>query len=581
MRHTICCVLILGILFFLRSGSTRADEVLQYVPDQALGYVVARDLEKSSEIVERLAEPLGYSIPSPLNLVRLSLGLGPGIDNSGTLAIAFLPGSEIQPMVLLPVSDYAAFAQSVQADPSGEVCRIALAGEDVLAARLGDYAILVNLDNQSALQRLLDRQTDPELDRQTDPASRRFPSGDWTSKQNAYVTLMPAGLKYLARQKPAQPRRFITPVEEFQEPSLLPSITATLFGPEQRSWLATNTKLVALGVSVDESLNVRGSLQVDLNRRSPLARLAPTPSERQPAVTSLGNVRFAFAAGIAVPEGWGEMLADLLLQTEKGSASATGLENLPAELWAKQATANRLLLQEIVSCSLVLLPGQEGDPLMGNFLAIAEVPKVDDYLDSLSQVVETWNEINDRSTSDIKPVSEIAERNIRGQRLTEIVVDYATTFAEDNVPVTKWMLEAAFGSDGKLRMKFLAVDQTHFLFGLATDEQMSRALQALRDDKNAETTTSEATIKLLDPQALCQVLLQPQAALDWVARVENEFLGLLMINAQEATYPKVPDCPPLGLSMSFADERWHFDVACPATAWTTLGKYLTNYDDLE
>ncbi len=575
-------MLVSGILFPLAAFSARADDILQYIPDHALGYIVARELEHTSDLVEKLAEPLGYSIPSPLGLIKLSLGLGAGIDSSGTLAIALLPGSEIQPMVLLPISDYAAFARSIQADPNGEVCRITVAGEDVLVARIDKYAIIVNIGSQTELQRQLDKQSDPELDRRSDPTARRDPSSDWISNQDVYLAVLPAGLQYLGKQKAKTPRQFITPVDEFQRPSMLSSLRSTLFSSELRSWLAANTNLVMLGVRVDEQMNVRISSEVDLKRSSPLNRMAPIIARREQEITSLGNARFFLAASTSMPQGWGAMLADFLLQTEKNSAAATGLDRLSDELWTKKATVNRLLFEGIKSCSVVMLPGTDGDPLMANLLVIAEVPSAAEYLNAMPQVVETWNEVTEASTSDIKPKSDLLERELRGQRLSEIVVDYAT-FTDDRVPVTKWMLDAAFGSEGKLRMKFLEVDQTHFLFGLATDEQMSNALEAVGDDRSslAAGATSEVTAKLLDPQAIGKALLQPKACLEWVARVENEFLGLLMINPQEAVYPEIPDSPPLGLSVDYTNERWQFEVACPSAAWTTLGKYIADYDELE
>ena len=88
-------------------------------------------------------------------------------------------------------------------------------------------------------------------------------------------------------------------------------------------------------------------------------------------------------------------------------------------------------------------------------------------------------------------------------------------------------------------------------------------------------------LKILDRAAPWKALLQPQACLDWAARVENEFLGVLLLNTQEVEYPLMDESPPLGISLDYRDGRWQGEIACPALTWKVLGQYLLNYDDLE
>ena len=58
-------------------------------------------------------------------------------------------------MFLLPVSDYAKFAESIKGDATGEICRVTIADEDVLVAKRDDYALLMNVEHRALMQQIL------------------------------------------------------------------------------------------------------------------------------------------------------------------------------------------------------------------------------------------------------------------------------------------------------------------------------------------------------------------------------------------------------------------------------------------
>ena len=103
-------ILILGSL----ATRTGAEEVTEHLPSNALGLVVAQDLEQVDAKVQQFCELFSIEgIPSPLMFLSFATGLKEGLDRNGDVMLALLPGEELTsapvPMLLLPATDYAKF----------------------------------------------------------------------------------------------------------------------------------------------------------------------------------------------------------------------------------------------------------------------------------------------------------------------------------------------------------------------------------------------------------------------------------------------------------------------------------------
>ena len=556
--------------------TTLAQDALQRIPENALGFAVVRNLAEASTKFEQLLEPFEMTLPGPLTFAKLVTGLDTGLDESGDLVIALLPGEgrevTTQPVVLLPVADYESFATSINADTSGEVCRITLLGEDILVAQLGKHAILMNVEHRATMEKLL-------LHTQM-PMEALSQMKDWLPKQNVALVLMPKGFRHLSNQQRQSARRRKIGFDFTEEPSMLSQWFSAVSGAEIADWLSSNAEIAAVGISVDNHSNVRLSEQLIIKKSSPLASLVPGTFQKQTAKLALSNKPYTFTAGGPVAPGWGKQLATFLRQLEQKSAAENGLENIASGLWDKEDRAYQLLLEEIQSCSVVMLTGEKGEPLVGNFLGVATVPDVSKYFDSLPEVIETWNEITQQSTSDVKPEFKMTTETIAGKQRCEIVVDIATTARDPNVPVINWMLEAAFGPDGKLRVQLAQVNPTTFVFGLATQEQISELLTVEQKNETfaPQNTEMQATLKLLKPATPWKALISPQGCLRWASRAYSEFFAL--INDDEIMIPVMPDSPPIGMTVEWKQRRWECEIVCPANTWGILAKYIEAAKDL-
>src|SRR5689334_20886172 len=142
IRRVLVC-----LLTMTAASSALAEAVTDHLPENAWGFIVVHNLQAANAKVEKLLtlfkELTPQPIPAPLQLVKATTGLGAGVNEQGDVMLVVLPGKEGQPtptpVFVVPISDYAAFAESIKADATGEACSVTVAGEDVLVAKRGAF----------------------------------------------------------------------------------------------------------------------------------------------------------------------------------------------------------------------------------------------------------------------------------------------------------------------------------------------------------------------------------------------------------------------------------------------------------
>ncbi len=558
-----------------------ASDALQRIPENALGFVVVRNLEQTSAKVDRLLKQLHITFPAPLAFAKIVTGVESGLDQTGDLVVTLMPGARsgapIEPMVLLPVSDYAEFAASIHGDTSGDVCRVTLVGEDLLIAQDGRFAMVMNVEHRQTLEHLVGLKAQPI------PQLR--PITTWLNTNDVSLVLMPSGMEVLGEWKEKRLRRRKEDFDLAQVPRVQRSNNFTdLFGHRIGHWLSETVELAAFGIVVDDQQNIRLSQKFFPKTNLRDSALAAEVGTQPSALLGKLSESFVFAGGGPVAPGWGSWFATFLLEHEQENLVESGLENITPELWKREAEAYRSLFADIRSCSVVMLPGQKGDPLLGNFLGIATVPKVSTYFDRLPQVVETWNEFSKQTTIDVRPEFELKRRVLGGKVLggkacCEIIIDVATTAQDPNVPIINWLLEAMLGRDGKIEILMVEIDETNFAFGFATDEQITQLLSDQEQTESPapqspgiEAPDREATLKLLQADAAWRIIVSPQGCTFWTTRVVNEFMVHLGWEAIEL--PAMPASPPVGLSVGLVDGRWESELICPAETFSIVANYL-------
>ena len=134
------------IALIVAPGICQGADVLNELPDDALGFVLVRNVGVVDGKIGQLAASLQRNLPQPLGFLKDVTGIGDGLDTTGDFLLAFLPGPEgnepaLRFGVWLPVKDYGRFLKSLKATSIEGVAAVTVAGEDLLVARCGKWAL--------------------------------------------------------------------------------------------------------------------------------------------------------------------------------------------------------------------------------------------------------------------------------------------------------------------------------------------------------------------------------------------------------------------------------------------------------
>lgn len=558
----------------------RAQAILDYLPEDALGFVLIRDVSGASEKCAQLMQVFDVASPAPLELAKFSTGLGEGVDLEGDVLAALLPGSRPtdppEPMVVLPVADYAKFAASVSGDESGEVCRVTIAGEDVLVARHGPYAMLMNVENRETLEILVGLEPAP--------VALVEPWAEWLKSNAATLAILPPGLQKLlemGRQGLAQQRRRLR--QDFGEAEF-----EGMLAQLQQSMAVYQSLLELLGTKVNAaafglSLSDSGDLRLGMRFLQPGDRSDPAgaPAGHTPLLAGYPDRPFVLAGGGPTSSREMRELTTAYVLIMKQSPAAYGYQDFDDQAWQDLESSYQVLAQKVRSASMMMLTGEKGDPLFGNFYSTLTLDNASEFLDTFKKSVETWNRLEAQSSSDIQLQWEIHDIKVGGAEACEVLVDVAAAARDPNVPLFNWMLESMFGKEGKLRILLAAADEKTLICGLADEEQMNKALERVKQQEMglADSAHVQSTLKLLNPEAAWKFYVSPQGCVKWFHRVMDELFGQI-VQQPAAQIPEYEAAPPVGVSLYHHGSQIEVDVCWPAPALAALADFIKKCKEL-
>ena len=151
----ICCLLL--ALAASTPAVAQGADILTEVPNDALGFVLVHNLAAVDAKVGRLATMLQRNLPRPLSFLREVTGIGDGLRADGDFLLVLFPNDGDGPLqfcVWLPVADYDRFIKSLGATSIEGIAAATIAGEDLLVARRGDWALVMDPDQRDRLAQL-------------------------------------------------------------------------------------------------------------------------------------------------------------------------------------------------------------------------------------------------------------------------------------------------------------------------------------------------------------------------------------------------------------------------------------------
>ena len=193
------------LLVILAPHVSRGANVLNELPNDALGFVLIHNLSTVDAKVGQLGALLQRNIPRPIAFLKEFAGVGEGLNPDGDVLLALFPeshgsGDSLVYCVWLPVTDYDRFLASLGATPIDGIAAATVAGEDLLVAQHGNWALVMDPDQHERIVQLASApSTTPPMP----------PWNKWIEANDVTVVAYPPGVRALAqnRRRQRQERR--------------------------------------------------------------------------------------------------------------------------------------------------------------------------------------------------------------------------------------------------------------------------------------------------------------------------------------------------------------------------------------
>ena len=580
--NTACLRSVAFSLIVLLIPRAQAEPVANYLPENALGFVLIRNLAETNAKIERVTrifeEVSPMRIPAPLPVLKAATGLGDGINEQGDALLALLPGvreaPNHRPLLLVPVSDYSAFAASIGGDASGEICRVAIAGEEVLAARLGDYAVLMNVEHRDVLENIL--AATPRAVGSLEPLAK------WIPRMDVALVLTPLGFKTLtAMGKPGPAlRRAEGQPSEAQFADAFGQLSSTLAMYEEiLDFLDVKPEAMALGVAIDDEANLEIHTRAVLADDGKSSKLGSAARSGSSALAGYRDEAFVFAAGGPIPPEYAELASSFAAKFLRAHPESYGFEELTEDEWQQVQEAWQSAMNGVRSLSMAMLPGGAEDPLYSNIYGVIKVDDAAAYLKSYAESMAVWNKLLARTTTGINLHYETTETDLAGKKGLLLTADLSEVANDPNVPMMKPLMEAMLGEDGKMLIYLIAADDTTVYMGIAEQDAATARMEDVLKHETGLTQSSDVqtTLSLLNPNPGWVGIVSPQGSVAWFTRL----LGIFMAQFGQAppAIPEFPNSPPLGFALNLEEGSVSTEMVCPVDTLKAAAVYLKKVQD--
>ena len=555
-----------ALLLAATTDATAGDAtVLAHLPEDAYGFVLVRRLAETTERLDSVLQTAGFPLPPALGILRTLSGLGPGVDDRGDVLAGLLPASGrgddaagYAPLLLAPLRDYEAFAAHLHADPSGEISRVTVAGEDVLVARLAGFALLMNVEHEPLMTRLL--QAPAVMPPVVEPLREALEHNHFS------LVLLPAGIRRASDLGRASLQDQAQSADEqfavLPDNSLWEQVRQLLgWSRAAIDFADARVETFAVGLHVDAETNLSCSGQIALV--DPLAATPAADAGASSGPATFRDVPFAAVAGGPLPRECGAALAALSRRLAAQNPDAYGLAGLEEQDWKQYEASYAAALEGVRGAALIALPGGADEAVYSNLYGLLEVEDADRYLAAYRRSMELWNDLLRRSTSPAKVVYELRDVQVAGRTALLAQGNVGAAADDPNVPFMQDFMEAMFGEGGFFRIYLvkLSPQQVWLAIGDSTQAEQRLALIAAEEPSLPASDVNRPAWDLLDGQAAWKGLVSPRGCVAWFRRL----LTALLANAAVPLppIPEFPDTPPLGLSGAVSGRVFRWEAMLP------------------
>jgi hypothetical protein len=554
--------------------------VLNVIPDDALGFFIATSPLETKEEVEAVLKKLRVPFDEDEDYAEINEFLASlkGWDSKGTHAVALLPndgpkaGEEI---VIIPVTDYKAFAACIDADPDAEgpTKYTFKSGGSGWVAKKADYAALAKSTNLEGLQRFLDSKKSI--------AASCEPVKGYLAKHKTAVVVTPAGLKKVldAAIEGLKSVGDIFPADNPQAESV-----KQVFGAYGKvlALVRDEATHIAISGTLNERVGADFSMQFVFKPDGKLASLskeiAPLPPE---AFAGLADDAYLFAGASMWPQGIADAATSFTMSMMNAMPKEKGLT--PEQ--AKQlADAMRDSMKNVKRFSASM--NFQGATFLSGMAAIYKVDDSAKFLADYEKSMATMSELGKKDKN--FPVYTTERKKIEGLDALVFTTDMTPMLEQmEKQPggdAAKMALEAMFGKETKIDAFLSAVNkETVVLTYDATTLKETVATAKAGKNGLADNVDMKKTAALLLPQPHAIGFMDVGGYVDLVKKI----VGMMMA-AQGAPgggglpfpIPPFPQSPPVGMAAKLTPQAVEFQLVVPMPLMENTRDYIQQVNTL-
>jgi hypothetical protein len=546
-----------------------AADILSMLPGDALSFALVRDAKATNDKIFQFLSIYEDGMPAPLDLVQAMTGLSEGLELNGDVLFALLPAGESPipaPMFLLPVKDYQAFANTIQADATGAVCRVKIADEDVYVAKHGDFALVMNLEHQELMHRILAGPNKPPADLAKQQS--------WLHKNDISVVITSAGIAHLARVAEQQVTPVDTPSTDAENQAKAQEMMSMGDADFIAELFKDDIESAGVGLAIDDEINSRLRWSVVL--KPELTDVLPA-SDDKPLV-GYPNEPYALAGGGPIPAHFIADFPEWSTELSRAMAEVDGRGDFTDKDWNEVEESYRLASAGIKGLSVLLTPVDDREPLMSVIFARLEVVNSKDYLNSMKKTIELTNKLAAKSKSDLKLIYEVKPATIAGSEGFEISCDFDKAAGDGDNHIWQALLTSLLGIDHKLSVHYYAIDDTHVAIGLESADRLARFIKGYRSGEKslADSKQVQKTLTLIEQETPWLLLVNFEGYVDLIKSAMKSMMVLGFM-------PEIPSYsagPPIAATLAADGNQLHGEIILPVDAARAMGKFKKDWETM-
>ena len=558
-----CCV--------VPAMSVRAQDVVELIPGDTLGYVVINRLADTDKKIQAMGQRMKLPIPSLVAMAKTQSRIANGVDDTGSICLVFLPTSAGPSAVLyVPVDDYAAFIE--QLEPEGTEDNITagrLMGRPVIVGKKISHAVVAWPNNRTLLQKVLSDeatgQNTPDIldSLQADHDITAVLSADGVK---VLTSLGRKGLeeaKAVLRKQSGEDNPALAGIEVYVQ--LLKAIEAEVAA-------------FAGGLKLEEGGALRVNEWVWVQ---PTGKIAPILRDMKPydgdLLAGLPNIPYVVAFGGFLPSGAVEPMMDFSRNMMKAMPQLYGLT--PEQVDRMMDLAVKYF-PDLHGMSFLLGVGQEDGPLYSEMLGAMQVSDAPAYVANYRKY---WTELDD-------VIGEAEGSFLKDAEVEDVKMDDLSVL-KISMPIPGLqglklpnqgeldaLMEKFYGPGG-LTMYVAAANENTVLMAYTEMALLRAAVQAITDGTKQISRDRHivATSKHLPAGAHMVGYWSPSGTIAFANRMLR-----LMSGAEEGIQlPAFPDTPPVGWAMTATPSVVKFNTVVPAEISEAAGSFVEQVKQLD